>query len=62
MDGIELLKKLSKNKETVKIIITGYPTTEHGNEAADYGADDFLVKPVQPQELLMAIEERLAKV
>jgi DNA-binding response OmpR family regulator len=34
---------------------------ENGVKAADCGADDFLVKPVKPQELLNAIKERLAE-
>ena len=61
VSGTELLSKLPKNRETVKIVITGYSTVEHGAQAADYGADDFLVKPVQPQELLRTIAARLAK-
>ncbi len=59
--GTDLLLKLPKNQEIVKIIITGYSTIETGATAADYGADDFLVKPIQPQELLKSIEDRLAK-
>ena len=43
----------------VKIVITGFSTVENGAKAADYGADDFLVKPVQPQELLCALKEKL---
>jgi PleD family two-component response regulator len=27
--------------------------------AADYGADDFLVKPVKPEELIATVRERL---
>ncbi|HLN46011.1 MAG TPA: response regulator [Candidatus Sulfotelmatobacter sp.] len=60
--GTELLLKLPKDQEIVKIIITGYSSIEAGATAADYGADDFLVKPIQPQELLKTIEDRLAKV
>ncbi len=60
--GTELLLHLPKNQEMVKIIITGYSTVESGAIAADYGADDFLVKPIEPQELLRSIEGRLAKV
>lgn len=62
ISGTDLLLKLPKKHEMVKIVITGYSTIEAGATAADYGADDFLVKPVQPQELLRSIEDRLAKV
>jgi len=61
MEGTDLLLKLPKKSEMVKIIITGFSTMENGVKAADCGADDFLVKPVKPQELLNAIKERLAE-
>jgi CheY-like chemotaxis protein len=58
MDGTELLK-LTKNPETIKIIITGFSSDELGRKAADYGADDFLVKPVKAEELIATVRERL---
>jgi DNA-binding NtrC family response regulator len=61
MEGTDLLLKLPKNSEMVKIIITGFSTMEIGVKAADCGANDFLVKPVKPQELLNAIKEGLAE-
>ena len=45
MDGTELLLKLTKTPETIKIIVTGFSSDEVGKKAADCGADDFLVKP-----------------
>ena len=60
MEGTDLLQKLSKDSsEMVKIIVTGHSDDEHGIKASDYGADDYLVKPVKPEELLMTIKERL---
>ena len=59
MDGTELLQKMMGNSEIIKIIITGFSTVEVGKKAADYGADDFLVKPVKPEELLATVRERL---
>ena len=60
MDGTDLLLKLPRKSEMVKIVITGFSTKENGVKAADCGADDFLAKPVEPRELLCAIKERLA--
>ena len=60
-DGIELLTT-PESHETVKIIVTGFSTEELGKKAADFGADDYLVKPVQPKELLDTIRDRLAAV
>jgi DNA-binding NtrC family response regulator len=59
MDGTELLQKMAGNSEIIKIIITGFSTVEVGKKAADYGADDFLVKPVKPEELIATVRERL---
>jgi len=58
MDGTEILK-MANAPDTVKIIVTGFSSDEVGKKAADYGADDFLVKPVKPEELLAAVKDRL---
>ena len=62
MSGTELLLRTAGNHETVKIIVTGFSTEEVGKRAADFGADDYLVKPVQPEELLSTIRDRLSAV
>ena len=60
IDGTELLAKLKKPlQQTVKIMITGFPSLETGVKALDEGADAYLVKPVKPQELLVLLEEKL---
>jgi DNA-binding response OmpR family regulator len=60
MDGIDLLNKMQKTmRETIKIMITGFPSLENGVKVLDGGADAYLVKPVRPEELLMLIEEKL---
>ncbi len=58
MDGTDLLLKMA-DSEAIKIIVTGFSTEEVGKKAADYGADDFLVKPVRPEELIATVRERL---
>jgi DNA-binding response OmpR family regulator len=60
IEGTELLAKLKKPlQNTVKIMITGFPSLETGVKALDEGADAYLVKPVKPQELLVLLEEKL---
>jgi len=59
IDGTELLLKMAEAPETIKIIVTGFSSEEVGKKAADYGADDFLVKPVQPAELIATVRERI---
>jgi DNA-binding response OmpR family regulator len=59
MDGTELLLEMAETPETVKIVITGFSSEKVGIKAADYGADDFLVKPVRAEELLAIVRQRL---
>jgi DNA-binding response OmpR family regulator len=60
MDGTEILLKMINKPEVIKIIVTGFSSEEVGKKAAEYGADDFLVKPVQAEELLATVQERLS--
>jgi two-component system response regulator HydG len=60
MDGTDLLFNMKDTmRNTVKIVITGFPSLEIGVKAIDGGADAYLVKPVRPEELLMLIKEKL---
>lgn len=60
MDGTDLLSKIQPfTPETIKILITGFPSVESGLKAVDEGADAYLVKPVKPEELLALIEEKI---
>jgi DNA-binding response OmpR family regulator len=53
IDGIELLLKIPKKSSfMLKIIITGGSSREIGSFAAENGADEYLVKPVSPEEVL----------
>jgi len=62
MDGTELLLQIPKDPKIIKIIMTGFSTKEAGKKAADYGADDFLVKPVKSEELITTVREKLSTV
>jgi len=60
VDGTDLLASMKENlRDSVKIMITGFPSLETGIKALDGGADAYLVKPVKPEELLTLIEEKL---
>ncbi len=62
MEGTKLLSKIHENTpKMVKIIVTGYPSLENAMEALNKGADAYVIKPVQPQQLLSLIEEKLDK-
>ena len=60
-EGTDLLMKIPKTSNIAKVIITGYSTAEYGEKAADYGADDFLVKPVKSEELLEVVNRLIGK-
>ncbi len=57
MNGTDLLIAAKKElNQTVKFIITGYPTSEIGAKARDLGAEAFILKPVKMPELLSIIQ------
>ena len=61
-EGTDLLKEISgENMRMVKIMITGFPTTENRLDAEANGADAYLGKPVKPEKLLGVIAEELNK-
>ena len=60
ISGLEILQKFSRDSKTAKIIVTGFSTEDTGEKAADYGADEYLVKPVKAEELIKVIKELLS--
>ena len=63
LPDIEGTKLLTKMKETrpkmVKIMITGYASLQNAVEALNHGADAYIMKPVDPENLLKIINEKL---
>lgn len=60
MSGLELLKEIKTNfveppPPPIVMMITAYGDKENHNQAMDYGADDFLTKPVD----FRALKEKL---
>ncbi len=60
MDGIEVLSKANLS-DSVKIMLTGYPSLVTGIQAMDKGVDAYLHKPVRPEELILLVKAKLAK-
>src|SRR5659263_413596 len=55
--GTALLEQIQEIKpETRTIMVTGYATLENATEALNFGADDYLLKPVNPIDLLHAVK------
>jgi FixJ family two-component response regulator len=62
MNGIELLEQLNtKNNQLVVIIITGYGDIPMAVRAMKAGASDFILKPVNYQNLLESTQNCLKK-
>ncbi len=60
--GLDLLKSFKESDPDMGIIlITGYSEVESAVQAIELGADDFLKKPFEPDELLIRIKELLKK-
>lgn len=53
MGGLEILKRLKKTHPDIQIILlTGHGSTKEGIEGMRLGAFDFLMKPVDIEELI----------
>ena len=62
LSGIELLRTLRrKNQSTPVLLLTARDSTEHKVEGLDEGADDYIVKPFDLDELLARIRALLRR-
>jgi DNA-binding NtrC family response regulator len=62
MEGTELLTALKETTpRMVKIIVTGFPALENAVRSINKRVDGYLIKPVNPDELLRFIKENLEK-
>src|SRR5215467_6905456 len=60
MEGTELLARFhSSHPRPKKIVVTGYPTMENAVLSVNLHADAYLVKPVQPDEFLRVVDEKI---
>ncbi|MEM2675287.1 MAG: response regulator [Candidatus Bathyarchaeia archaeon] len=62
IQGTQLLRELGETApKMIKIMVTGYPNLENAVEALNYGANAYLIKPVNFGKLISVVEEKLAK-
>lgn len=58
MDGVELLGRIKDEyPETLVVIITAYGSIESSVEAMKAGASDYLLKPFDPEQLMLLLEK-----
>ena len=63
MNGLEVLKRVKKaNPETEVIIITGHGDIDSAIEALQYGASDFINKPIRDEGLSIALKRASEKI
>jgi sigma-B regulation protein RsbU (phosphoserine phosphatase) len=64
MDGVELVRRVRANpdlKETLILMLTSRATSEDKILGLDSGADDYLTKPFDPQELISRVKALLRR-
>jgi two-component system phosphate regulon response regulator OmpR len=61
-DGIELTRGLRRHMTTPILLLTAKGETGNRIEGLEAGADDYLVKPFEPKELLLRINAILRRV
>lgn len=60
MEGTQLLAQLQEiTPETIKIVITGYASIQNTVKALNFGADSYILKPIDPIELKKTIRNKL---
>jgi DNA-binding response OmpR family regulator len=62
MTGIEILKKIREiNHDIIVIMMTGKPQLDSSIDSVNYGADGYLIKPVNDTDLVDIVEEKIKK-
>lgn len=61
-DGVTLTRELRKRLQTPILLLTARGETANRIEGLEAGADDYLVKPFEPKELLLRINAILRRV
>jgi len=60
LDGMDVLKTIKKRwPESEVVVITGYPTIETAKEAVRLGAQNYIAKPIGPDEVVKAANDAM---
>ncbi len=61
LDGLEVLKQIKAINKRIKVLIlTGHGSTREGIEGMRLGAFDYLMKPIDIDDLILKLEEAAA--
>lgn len=59
--GVEVLEELKKIDPHIRaMVLTGYPTLQTAQKAVDLGASEYLIKPIDIDEIEEKVEKILA--
>jgi two-component system response regulator HydG len=59
-NGTEILKEIKENKPNmIKIMVTGFADLDNAVESLNHGANAYIMKPVNPEELMKLIRDKL---
>lgn len=65
MDGLEMIRAIREQELCAHcIILSGYSEFEYARQALQYGVDDYLIKPLAPEDVIAVLErvqEKMAK-
>jgi DNA-binding NtrC family response regulator len=62
LDGMDVLKTIKERwPESEVVVITGYPTIETAKEAVRLGAQNYIAKPVGPDDVIKAANEAMTQ-
>lgn len=60
LNGIELIKQLQESRiEITSLLLTGYAEFEYARDALKLGAVNYLLKPIEQENLIQAVEDAL---
>ena len=58
LDGMDVLKTIKHRwPDSEVVVITGYPTIESAKEAVRLGAQNYIAKPIGPEDVVKAANE-----
>ena len=62
LDGMDVLKTIKERwPDSEVVVITGYPTLESAKQALRLGAQNYIAKPVGPDDVLKAANEAMTQ-
>lgn len=65
MDGLEMIRLIHEQEPgTHCVILSGYSEFEYAKQALQYGVDDYLIKPLAPEDVtkvLAMVQEKMTK-